>query len=357
MIAERSLPVSSHNLTATNGNSTTRHSNVALLGIAEAIAPVEVRSATFDERLGDTLKKLNLPHGLLQRVAGVYSRRNWESTTDYIEGSAIAGRQALTNAGVSSDQIGLLINTSVSREALEPSVAVAVHDRLGLGAGAMNFDITNACLGFVNGMTVAASMIDAGQIDYALVVAGEDMSRVQESTGARLQRDGITREEYLNEFATLTLGSGAAAAVLGRADQHPEGHRIHGGVTRAATWNHALCVGDYEGMFTDTQGLLSNGMEVISAAWNQAHDDGWEWRNMDHYIPHQVSNVHVEALVSATEIDTSLVAKTYPELGNVGPASLPITLARKASDMNPGDRILCLGVGSGLNTAMLEITW
>ncbi|MEV8338738.1 3-oxoacyl-ACP synthase III [Leucobacter sp. NPDC077196] len=342
---------------AASANSNTRHANVALLGIAEAVAPVEVASRSFDERLSDTLKKLSLPRGLLERVAGVSAKRNWEHPTDYIEGAASAGREALAQAGIPADRIGLLINASVSREALEPSVAVAVHDSIGLGSAAMNFDITNACLGFVNGVTVAASMIDAGQIDYALIVAGEDMSRVQEATVARLNRNGISREEYLNEFATLTLGSGAAAAVLGRADLHPEGHRIHGGISRAATWNHELCVGDYEGMFTDTRGLLSNGMQLISEAWDEAHENEWDWRHMDHYVPHQVSNVHVDALTSAIGIDATRIAKTYPELGNVGPASVPITLARRAPQMKPGDRILCLGVGSGLNTAMVEITW
>lgn len=154
-------PVGAPDLAIANGNSTTRHSNVALLGLAEAIAPVEVSSRSFDERLSDTLRELRLPQGLLQRVAGVSSRRNWENPTDYIEGAASAGRDALAQAGVAAHQIGLLINTSVSRETLEPSVAVAVHDSIGLSPAAMNFDITNACLGFVNGMTVAASMIDS----------------------------------------------------------------------------------------------------------------------------------------------------------------------------------------------------
>lgn len=357
MRTELSPPAHSLDPTVVNGNSTTRHSNVALLGIAEAVAPVEVSSDTFDERLGDTLKSLRLPRKLLQRAAGIYTRRNWNNPTDYIEGAAIAGRRALAESGIPAERIGLLINASVSREGLEPAVAVNVHDRIGLSTRAMNFDIANACLGFVNGMTVAASMIDAGQLDYALIVAGEDMSRVQESTVARLQRNGITREEYLNEFATLTLGSGAAAAVLGPADRHPEGHRIIGGVTRAATWNHQLCVGDYDGMFTDTHGLMKNGMELVTAAWDEAHGCGWDWQDMHHYIPHQVSKSHVNALTEATGIDPDRVAKTYPELGNVGPASLPITLARQAPQMKRDDRVLCLGVGSGLNTAMLEIAW
>lgn len=340
-----------------NGNSTFRHSNVALLGLAEVTAPVEVTSASFDERLAGTLERLNLPHGLLERVAGVRARRNWEHPSDFSTGAAEAGRTVLRETGIDAEQVGLMINTSVTRENLEPSVAVSVHHGIGLQPHAMNFDLTNACLGFVNGMTLAATMIDSGQLDYALIVAGEDASRVQESTIERLSRPEITRAEYLNEFASLTLGSGASAALLGPADKHPEGHRILGGVTRAATWNHQLCVGDHDGMFTDAKGLLENGMELVTTAWHTAHGDGWDWRNMDAYVMHQVSDIHTNSIAKAVDLDTTRIPKTYPQLGNVGPASLPITLTRKAAELTTGDRVLCMGVGSGLNTAMTEIEW
>lgn len=340
-----------------NGNATFRHSNVALLGLAEIVAPNEVTSHEFDERLADTLTTLGLPTGLLQRVAGVESRRNWDQPSDFVAGAVAAGGKALAEAGVEPSAIGLMVNTSVTREHLEPSVAVGVHAGIGLGPQAMNFDIANACLGFVNGMTLAANMIDAGQIDYALVVAGEDASRVQEATLRRLTRAGITREEYLNEFASLTLGSGASAAVLGPADKHPEGHRILGGITRAATQHHELCVGDHNGMFTDTKGLLAGGMELVVAAWEEAHEDGWDWRNMDRYVMHQVSDVHTNSITRAAGLDPERIPVTYPELGNVGPASLPITLSREVETLQRGDRILCMGVGSGLNTAMTEIEW
>lgn len=340
-----------------NGNSSFRHSNVALLGLAEVTAPVEVTSASFDERLAGTLKRLGLPAGLLQRVAGVHARRNWEHPSDFATGAAEAGRKVLADTGIDADAVGLMINASVTRENLEPSVAGSVHHGIGLQPHAMNFDLTNACLGFVNGMTLAATMIDSGQLDYALIVAGEDASRVQESTIERLSRPEITRAEYLNEFASLTLGSGASAALLGPADKHPEGHRILGGVTRAATWNHQLCVGDHDGMFTDAKGLLDNGMELVTTAWHTAHGDGWDWRNMDAYVMHQVSDVHTNAIAKAVDLDTSRIPTSYPELGNVGPASLPITLTRKAPELSAGDRVLCMGVGSGLNTAMTEIEW
>ncbi|GAA1365646.1 3-oxoacyl-ACP synthase III [Brevibacterium luteolum] len=340
-----------------NGNSTFRHSNVALLGLVEVTAPVEVTSASFDQRLAGTLERLGLPHGLLERVAGVNARRNWEHPSDFSTGAAEAGRRVLRETGIDAEQVGLMINTSVTRENLEPSVAVSIHHGIGLQPHAMNFDLTNACLGFVNGMTLAATMIDSGQLDYALIVAGEDASRVQESTIERLSRPEITRAEYLNEFASLTLGSGASAALLGPADKHPEGHRILGGVTRAATWNHQLCVGDHDGMFTDAKGLLENGMELVTTAWHTAHGDGWDWRNMDAYVMHQVSDIHTNSIAKAVDLDTTRIPKTYPQLGNVGPASLPITLTRKAAELSAGDRVLCMGVGSGLNTAMTEIEW
>ncbi|RBP67027.1 3-oxoacyl-[acyl-carrier-protein] synthase-3 [Brevibacterium sanguinis] len=340
-----------------NGNATFRHSNVSLIGLAEEEAPNRVASQDFDDRLADTLSTLNLPTGLLQRVAGVEARRNWDEPHQFVDGAIAAGRKALAAADVSPDAIGLMVNTSVTREHLEPSVAVGVHAGIGLGPQAMNFDIANACLGFVNGMTLAASMIDSGQIEYALVVAGEDASRVQEATLSRLTRPGITRDEYLNEFASLTLGSGAAAAVLGPTDRHPEGHRILGGITRAATQHHELCVGDHNGMFTDTKGLLAGGMELVVAAWEEAHEDGWDWRDMDRYVMHQVSDVHTNSITKAAKLDSGRIPVTYPELGNVGPASLPITLCREAEHLAPGDRVLCMGVGSGLNTAMTEIEW
>ena len=72
----------------TIGNTTLRHQNVALLGIAEAVAPVEVTSKQLDAELADVLTRLGLPHGLLERVAGVHTRRQWETQDGFIAGSA-----------------------------------------------------------------------------------------------------------------------------------------------------------------------------------------------------------------------------------------------------------------------------
>jgi len=252
--------------------------------------------------------------------------------------------------------VGMLINTSVSRAHLEPSAAVAVHRKLGLPSSAMNFDLSNACLGFVNGMHLAATLIDAGQIDYALIVDGEGARQPQEATLERLLAGEPTVEDMYDNFATLTLGSGGAAMVVGRADLHPEGHRIVGGVARAASEHHSLCVGDLEGMRTDTRQLFEAGLELSEDAWKEALAD-FDWADMDHYIIHQVSLVHTAAICQRLGFDQSKAPLTFPTRGNIGPASVPYTMAEHAPLMSSGDRVIAMGIGSGLNVSALEIIW
>ncbi|WP_138415301.1 3-oxoacyl-ACP synthase III [Sinomonas gamaensis] len=338
------------------GNATFRHTNTALLSVSSVEAPRIVSSRDFDQRLASTLKRLKFPPRLLERVAGITHRRWWDVGTSFDDAAVEAGAKAMAEAGVEAADIGLLINTSVTRRNLEPSVAVKIHHRLGLTSSAMNFDLANACLGFVNGLIMAATMIDSGQIKYAVIVNGEDAQATQEATLARLQRPETTREDFAREFATLTLGSGAAAAVLGPADAHPGGHRLIGGVMRAGTEHHELCVGGIDGMATDAKGLLDGGLQLVVAAWHEAQPE-WDWATMDRYVTHQVSNAHTQAIIKAIDLDPTRVPITFPYWGNVGPASLPMTLAAEAQSLTSGDRVLCMGVGSGLNTGMVEIVW
>lgn len=340
------------------GNATTRFSNVALLSVARALPSRVTTSDDIEHRLGDALSRLRLKRGLLRRVAGVLERRNWDAMAgESAEAATVdAGRRALAEAGVEPSQVGLLINTSVTRRHLEPSVAVRLHHELGLPTSATNFDVANACLGFVTGMSLASGMIEAGQIDYAIIVNGEDADDIQVNTIDRLLRDDVDRTGFLSEFATLTLGSGSAAAVLGRADKHPDGHRVLGGVTRAATQFHDLCVGSVDGMYTNAKELLKGGLDLVVSAWREAAPE-WNWSKMDRYITHQVSSVHTNAIIKAAGLDPARVPTTFPRLGNVGPASIPITLVEEREHLQRGDRVLLMGVGSGLNTAMMELAW
>jgi 3-oxoacyl-[acyl-carrier-protein] synthase III len=339
-----------------SGTATQRYANTAALSVCGVDAPHVVTSAEFDERLAATYRRVGLRPGLLENLAGITERRWWPRDVGFADAAAMAGAKALAEAGVDPAQVGLMIDTSVSRAHLEPSAAVAVHHALGLPPTCMNFDVANACLGFLNGMQLAAMMIDAGRIEYALVVDGEGARELHENTLERLARPNATREDVLSQFATLTLGSGAAAMVLGRADAHPEGHRMVGSVLRAATEHHELCVGDLNAMTTDAKGLLDAGMAISGAMWNDAKAQ-FDWSQMDRYIAHQVSQVHTAAMCRTLDIDSDRVPRSFPTRGNMGPASIPFTLATQVDSLQTGDRVMLMGVGSGLNGCCTELEW
>ncbi len=334
------------------------HKNAAILSVSAVEAQVLVTSDSIDEMLSPARKRLRLPKGTLQRVAGVYERRWWKDPEHgWKQGAVIAAERAMANAGITREDVGVLINASVSRQHLEPAMSTHIHAALGMPASCMNFDITNACLGFVNAMTLASGLIDAGQIDYALIVGAEDVEEVQRRTIARLNDKNSTRQDFNNQFASLTLGSGAAAAVVGRFDKHPDGHRILHTQTRAGTEHHELCIGDMDDMRTDTAGLLENGLELVTQTWRAAEESGRNYSNKQWYITHQVSMVYTRAFAKAMGIDPEIIPVTFPELGNIAAEAVPLTLALNQDRFKKGDELLLLGVGSGLNTAMMEVQW
>jgi 3-oxoacyl-[acyl-carrier-protein] synthase III len=341
---------------AHGGNAVFHYTDTAILAVGVAEAPIVVTSDDFDEQLAPTLDRVGLRSGMLEGLAGIRTRRWWPEDVNFADAAAMAGRIALEKSGIDAAEIGLLIDTSVCRDHLEPSAAVDVHHQLGLSTSCLNFDLANACLGFVNGMQLAATMIDAGQINYALIVDGEGSRRTQEGTLRRLQDPSTTRQDVLDNFATLTLGSGGAAMVLGRASEHEEGHRFIGGVSRAATQYKTLCIGDLDHMITDSNGLLRAGVELAGDTWDAARGV-FDWDNLDSYVIHQVSKVHTAAITERLGIDSARVPVTFPDLGNIGPASVPTTLAHAAPGYSRGQRVACMGIGSGLNSAVIEIDW
>jgi 3-oxoacyl-[acyl-carrier-protein] synthase-3 len=338
------------------GNLTMRHANTAIVSVTAVDAPIVVTSASIDEQLADTYARTGVRPGMLADVAGIVERRWWPTDVSFADAAAMAGAKAIAESGVDPQRIGLLIDSSVCRDHLEPSKAVAVHHQLGLPSSSLVFDLSNACLGFVNAMQLAASMIDAGQIEYALVVDGEGSRGLQELTLERLTREDATAADLNAQFASLTLGSGGAAMVLGRADRHPEGHRLVGSVSRAATEHHELCVGTLEEMRTDSRALFAAGIQLSADLWREASSE-FDWSAMDRYISHQVSKVHLTAICRALDIDPALAPSTFPERGNIGPAAVPITLALEADTLQAGDRVLLMGIGSGLSACALELEW
>ena len=153
---------------------------------------------------------------MLEQVAGIKERRWWPPEVTYSEAAAQAGAKALETAGVSPDDIGLLIDTSVCRARLEPSSAVFVHNELGLPPSCLNFDLSNACLGFVNGMHLAGMMIDSvrstTRSSWTPRVAARSRAHHR-----RLQDPSHRSHRHPVRLRDLTARIRAAGMVLGRA--------------------------------------------------------------------------------------------------------------------------------------------
>lgn len=334
--------------------------NVVIQSLAAVDAPNKVTSAEIGERLRPTMDRLGIRPNLLEEISGIGSRRFWDNDTQPSDAATLAAERAIEDAGIERNRIGVLINTSVCRDYLEPSTACLVHGNLGLDEHCLNFDIGNACLAFFNGMDVAARMIERGEIEYALIVDGESSGPITEATIARLLQPGVEEHQFRAEFASLTLGSGAAAMIMCQRELQPEGHSYLGSVTRAATEFNKLCYGQMDRMVTDTRVLLTEGLKLATKTFGVAREAlGWVVDELDQFIIHQVSKAHTDSLMKLLGLDPEKIHRIYPDMGNIGPAGVPIALAKAvaAGKIKTGDRVALLGIGSGLNCSMAEIVW
>ncbi len=334
--------------------------NVSIAGLAHIDAPHTLTSKQINERLQPTYDRLGIRTDVLGDVAGIHARRMWDADMQASDAATLAARKAMTDAGITAGQVGLLVNTSVSRDYLEPSTASIVSGNLGVGEECVTFDVANACLAFINGMDIAARMIERGEVDYALVVDGETANLVYEKTLERMSSPDVTAQEFRDELAALTLGCGAAAMVMARAELVPDAPRYRGGVTRSATEWNTLCRGNLDRMVTDTRMLLIEGLKLAQKTFVAAMQAlGWAVDELDQFVIHQVSLPHTQAFIKNFGIDPKKVMTIFGEHGNIGPASVPIVLSklRELGRLKKGDRIALMGIGSGLNCSMAEVVW
>lgn len=334
--------------------------NVSIVGLAHIDAPHTLTSEEINERLKPTLQRLGIRADVLGDIAGVHARRLWDDGVQASDVATLAARKALEDAGIGVEKIGLLVNTSVSRDYLEPSTASIVSGNLGVSEECVTFDVANACLAFINGMDIAARMLEHGEIDYALVVDGETANLVYEKTLERMTSPDVTEEQFRDELAALTLGCGAAAMVLARRELHPDAPRYKGGVTRSATAFNQLCRGNLDRMVTDTRTLLIEGIKLATRTFAVAKQAlGWAVDELDQFVIHQVSRPHTQAFIKSLGVDPKKVMTIFGEHGNIGPASVPIVLSKlkELGRLKKGDRIALLGIGSGLNCSMAEVEW
>lgn len=342
------------------------YSKVCLHTFAYVLPPRVLTSAAIEERLSPLYERLKLPAGRLQLMSGIRERRLWEEGTRPSQAAAYAAEEALKKADVSPDSIECLIFTSVSRDMMEPATASFVHHRLGLSQDCLIFDISNACLGFLDGMVMLANMIELGQVRNGLVVAGETAEELIESTLSALLADqGLTRKKIKPAFASLTIGSGAVALYICRLLPQMEGPRLVKGAWKANTRHSNLCQGAQSGgattlMDTNSEELLRRGVETAHRTWQDFSSvPGWNVDTIDRFFCHQVGTAHARLLFTTLGLDLNKNFETLETHGNVGSVSAPLTMAMAIEQgyFGPGEKAAMLGIGSGINCLMLGIEW
>jgi 3-oxoacyl-[acyl-carrier-protein] synthase-3 len=334
--------------------------NVSVLSVAHVEAPHRITSDQIGRELAPTYDRFGIGYNMIESLTGIVARRFWDEGVLPSAVATTAGELAIERAGIDRSRLGILINSSVCRDYIEPSTACIVHGNLGLAPHCLNYDVGNACLAFLNGMEIIGLMIERGQVDYGIVVDGESSRYAVQCTIQRLLSPDCDMNVFRDNFATLTLGSGAAAMVLARSDLAPEGHRLIGSVAMAATQYNQLCRGQVDEMVTDPSTLLTAGLALAIETYKKAQEElGWGTDSLDEYVTHQVSKVHVAKFINMLGMSDEKFFKTFPEYGNIGPAALPFTLSKslETGRINKGDRIGLLGIGSGLNCSMMEVAW
>lgn len=342
-----------------------RFQNVAIESLAYALPDEVWTSSELEGRLAAVYERLKLPEGRLELMTGIRERRFWPPGTRASEASAAAGRAALQASRFAPESIELLMHSAVCRDRLEPATASYVHRLLGLPGHTQIFDVSNACLGFLNAMVIAGGLIESGQIERALICSGENGRPLVENTIRQLQDPALTRKTIKPYFANLTIGAGAVAAVLCRADLAGAScPRLKAATVETDTSANELCQGDSAGdaleMLTDSEELLEAGIRVARRNWDRfCALTGWTAATPDRVITHQVGKAHTRELFAALGLDLEKDYGSFETLGNVGSVSCPITLAlaMEAGAYVPGQRAALLGIGSGLSSIMMALEW
>jgi 3-oxoacyl-[acyl-carrier-protein] synthase III len=343
--------------------------NVRLAAIG-ALIPEEVWSSDdIEQRLQPIYQRLKLPEGRLELMSGISERRVWPLGTVPSGPSIEAGKLALGAAGISPGSIGCLIHASVCRDFLEPATASRVHHGIGLSSDCWVYDVSNACLGVINGAIQIAMMIQSGAIDAGIVVGTENSRMLLESTIDALNADQtLKRKDIKGAFASLTIGSGSCAWLLANDRLAPEATAIEVGIAEARTQYHDLCVSDSDSagagmqplMETDSEKLMAEGIATGAAAFDKLlRESGWDRGSVDRSVCHQVGSRHRAAMLDAMGLPTDRDSVSFPKLGNTGSVALPLTVASATNrgDLSPGKRVAMLGIGSGINSVMLTARW
>lgn len=291
----------------------------------------------------------------IQQRTGIRERRiaaEGELTSDL---ATRAAQAALVNAGISADEIDLIVLATATPDNTFPATAVTVQDRLGITRGAA-FDLQAVCSGFVYALSTADAMLKAGHGTTALVIGAETFSRIL---------------DWTDRSTCVLFGDGAGALVM-RRDDSQKGDNSDRGLLSS----HLRSDGRYrDKLFVDggpsstgTIGhLRMEGREVYKHAVAKISDviedafsqTGFTIDDLDWFVPHQANIRIIDATAKKFGIDSDKVVRTVDRHGNTSAASIPLALAEAAADgrIKQGDLLLLESMGGGFTWGSALLRW
>lgn len=268
-----------------------------------------------------------------------------------------AGKRALADAGVTPEEIELIIVATCTSDHVCPSTAALVQHGLG-ATNAAAFDISAACSGFVYSFVVASQMIASGLYKKILVIGAEAMSK------------------FINEEDRSTMilfGDGAGAVVMGEVDP---GYGYLGSYMGAdGSGCNSIYIPAGGSREPLTEAVLANkrhswnmdGLDVFKfavktmgeTAIKTLENAGLKAEDVDLLIPHQANLRIIQASAKRLGLQNDKVYVNIHKYGNTSGASIPIALyeAREEGRYKDGDLLLLVGFGAGLTWAGCAIRW
>jgi len=292
---------------------------------------------------------------IVQRT-GIRERRYADPGVGTSHLGAAAARKAIDKAGITVNDIGLIVFATLSPDYFFPGCAVLVQEQLGMPKiGAL--DVRDQCTGFVYGLSVAESFVKGGFHDYVLVIGAEIHSRGMIFTTAG--RD-----------TAVIFGDGAGAIVL-VADEQP------GAPTdRGVLATHLRSDGRYKDKLyvdggpssTGTAGFLRmEGRDVFRHAVAGTTDaveavfreTGYTAADVDWFVPHQANKRIIDGSAHRLGIAPEKIISTVDRHGNTSAASIPLALDVAIADgrIKRGDLVLLQAVGGGFTWGAALVRW
>lgn len=344
--------------------------NVCLESFGYCLPEERITTGELELQLAPLYERLRLPEGRLELITGIAERRFWQPNTLPSDRSIDSAGYAIQAADFDPTQVGALIHASVCRDHLEPATACRVHHALGLRSDCLIYDVSNACLGLMNGALQIAQMIELGQIKAGIVVGTESSRQLVETTISELNtNETLTRSTIKSAIASLTIGSGSCAMLLTHADVSRSGSRLTTAAVRAETKHHQLChsgadeavaSGMQPMMETDSETLMREGVAAGVATFDDfLSKTSWQRDEQLKTVCHQVGTAHRRMMLGELYLPVERDFATVTWLGNTGSVALPVSTAYAVENdhFSTGDHVGLLGIGSGINCLMMGVEW